>query len=72
LKTMGRPVSSGSVAYLDEANVKCVDVSEELLLMAKKNAEMIVEKIAQRNFKATPGKNCERCDQVPICRWKKF
>ena len=71
LKTMGRPVLSGSVAYLDEANVKGVDVSEELLLLAKKNAQIVVEKIAKRTFKANPGKNCERCDQVQICRWKK-
>jgi DNA helicase-2/ATP-dependent DNA helicase PcrA len=71
LKIMGRPVSSGSVAYLDEADVKEVDVSEEPLTEAKQNAEKVVERIAKRKFKATPGESCKRCDQKPICRWRK-
>ena len=71
LRIMGRPVSSGSVAYLDEAEVKEVDVSDQHLTEAKRNAEKTVEKIAKRKFKPNPGKSCERCDQSPICRWRK-
>ena len=71
LKTMGRPVSSGSVAYLDEAEVKGVDVSDQALTDAKQNAEKVVERITKGKFKPNPGKSCERCDQSPICRWRK-
>ena len=71
LKTMGRPVSSGSVAYLDEADVKPVDVSDECLTEAKQNAQKVVERISKRKFKATPGESCKRCDQSQICRWRK-
>jgi len=71
LKTMGRPVSSGSVAYLDDADVKSVDVSEECLTEAKQNAQKVVERITKRKFKATPGAPCKRCDQNQICRWRK-
>jgi DNA helicase-2/ATP-dependent DNA helicase PcrA len=70
LRTMGRPVSSGSVAYLDDAEIKQVDVSEQPLTEAKKNAQKVVESIAKRKFKPSPGKSCGRCDQSPICRWK--
>jgi CRISPR/Cas system-associated exonuclease Cas4 (RecB family) len=70
LKTMGRPVSSGSVAYLDEADVKPVDVSDPSLTVAKQNAQNVVENITKRKFKPTPGKSCERCDQNQICRWR--
>ena len=71
LKTMGRPVSSGSVAYLDDADVKPVDVSDKPLAEAKQNAQKVVEQITKRKFKPTPGKSCERCDQSQICRWRK-
>lgn len=71
LKTMGRPVSSGSVAYLDDADVKPVDVSEQRLAEAKHNAQKVVEQITKRKFKPNPGKSCERCDQSQICRWRK-
>jgi DNA helicase-2/ATP-dependent DNA helicase PcrA len=71
LKTMGRPVSSGSVAYLDDADVKPVDVSDKPLAEAKQNAQKVVERITKRKFKPNPGKSCERCDQSQICRWRK-
>ncbi|MGD0645845.1 MAG: ATP-dependent DNA helicase [Candidatus Bathyarchaeia archaeon] len=69
LKGMGRPVSSGSVAYLDESDVKPVDVSDRLLASAKQDAAEVVEKIAKGKFSPHSGKNCKRCDQSPICRW---
>ncbi|HML01868.1 MAG TPA: ATP-dependent DNA helicase [Candidatus Bathyarchaeia archaeon] len=71
LRTMGRPVSSGSVAYLDEAEIKQIDVSDKLLTEAKQNAQKVVERIAKRKFKPNPGESCDRCDQKPICRWRK-
>ena len=71
LRTLGKPVVAGSVAYLDEADVKDVKVSEELISEAKQNAGKVVERIANGEFEPTPGKSCERCDQSPICRWRK-
>jgi DNA helicase-2/ATP-dependent DNA helicase PcrA len=71
LKIMGRPVSGGSVAYLDDADVKPVDVSEQRLAEARHNAQKVVERIARREFTPAPGESCERCDQCEICRWRK-
>ena len=71
LKTMGRPISSGSVAYLDEAGIKPVDVSDKQLTEAKQKAGKVVEGVTKRKFKATPGEVCKRCDQNQICRWRK-
>ena len=71
LRSMGRPISSGSVAYLDEARVEPVDVSPRLLTEAKQNTENMIDKITQGKFKPTPGKSCKRCDQNTICRWRK-
>ncbi|MEM2130161.1 MAG: ATP-dependent DNA helicase, partial [Candidatus Bathyarchaeia archaeon] len=71
LRVMGRPVSRGSVAYLDDVDVKPVDVSEQRLAEAKHNAQMVVERIARREFTPAPGESCKRCDQSEICRWRK-
>ena len=72
LKTMGRPVSSGSVAYLNEAKVEPVKVTDKHLDEAKQNAQKVVEKITTRKFKPTPGKSCKRCDQKPNLQMEKI
>lgn len=71
LRKMGRPVSSGSVAYLEEPDVKSVDVSERRLAEAIHDAQKVVERIARREFTPSPGESCRRCDQSEICRWRK-
>jgi DNA helicase-2/ATP-dependent DNA helicase PcrA len=71
LRGMGRPVTSGSVAYLEEPDVKSVDVSNSLLVAEKGNAEKTVEGIMEGRFEPNPGESCERCDQKQICRWRK-
>ena len=70
LKSMGRPVTSGSVAYLDDPKVEQVDVCDKSLVLEKENAEETVGGIMEGKFKPKPGESCERCDQKPICRWK--
>jgi len=70
LKSLGRPVTSGSIAYLEEREVKMVDTSDQLLDDSKRFAEKMVEGIVNGNFEPKPGQNCSRCDQSPICRWK--
>jgi len=70
LKSLGRPIKSGSVAYLEEAKVEPVTIDESLLEGAKKSAGKTVESIMKGQFKPNPGeKTCERCDHHPICRW---
>jgi hypothetical protein len=68
---MGRPVTSGSVAYLDDPKVEPVDVCDKSLFLEKENAEETVGGIMEGKFKPKPGESCGRCDQKPICRWKK-
>jgi DNA helicase-2/ATP-dependent DNA helicase PcrA len=71
LKSMGRPVTSGSVAYLEDPNVKMVDVQESMLVKEKINAEETVVSIMGSMFEPNSGESCKRCDQKPICRWRK-
>jgi DNA helicase-2/ATP-dependent DNA helicase PcrA len=79
LKSMGRSVTGGSVAYLEEAKVMPVDVSEAALADEKRKAEEIVVRIMgeeqqspgnsfRTRFGPSFGSSCERCDQRPICR----
>lgn len=70
LKSLGRPVTVGSIAYLEEQSVEEVDISDHLLMSSKKLAENAVEGIAHGRFVPMPGPSCSRCDQKPICRWK--
>lgn len=70
LRSMGHPVTSGSVAYLEDPDVKMVDVQESKLTEEKKSAEETVTNIMGRKFDPNPGGSCSRCDQRPICRWR--
>ena len=71
LRSLGRPVTSGSVAYLETPEVKMVDVVASALKESRKLAEKTVENIMRRNFLPNPGDNCERCDQKQICKWRR-
>jgi DNA helicase-2/ATP-dependent DNA helicase PcrA len=71
LRSLGRPVTSGSVAYLETPEVKMVDVVDSLLNKSKKLAEQTVENIMRKNFSPNPGDNCKRCDQKQICKWRR-
>lgn len=70
LKSIGRPVTVGSIAYLEEQNIEEVDISDRLLINSEKLAENVVEGITNGRFAPRPGSSCNRCDQRPICRWK--
>lgn len=69
LKSLGRSIVSGSVAYLEKSDVKPVEVSEIALQREVTNAERVVNGIMKQKFSPQPGKPCLRCDQKPICRW---
>jgi DNA helicase-2/ATP-dependent DNA helicase PcrA len=69
LKSMGRNVRDGSVAYLSEPRIEPVGVDEDHLSKASKLADDTVENIVTRVFNPCDGGNCNRCDFVRICRW---
>jgi DNA helicase-2/ATP-dependent DNA helicase PcrA len=71
LKRMGRPVTAGSIAYLEGPEIRNVDVNEKALQECKNNAISLIEEIFNRNFKAKPSKFCGQCDYAEICKWKK-
>jgi DNA helicase-2/ATP-dependent DNA helicase PcrA len=70
LRNLGRPVTSGSSAYLEEPSVKSVDVGEVSLDDSRRLAEKTIEGIVKARFKPNPGEDCKRCDHRSICRWK--
>jgi DNA helicase-2/ATP-dependent DNA helicase PcrA len=70
LKRMGRPVTSGSVAYLEGAEIRPVEVKEEELQKSKDKAVNLIDGILNKDFRAKPGEFCGKCDYAGICRWK--
>ncbi|MDG6251650.1 PD-(D/E)XK nuclease family protein, partial [Methanocalculus sp.] len=71
LGVVGETVSRGSVAFLEEANVDAVDVSEQTVADTVGRVEEHIGQILAGEFPACPGKACERCDYQGICRWRK-
>jgi DNA helicase-2/ATP-dependent DNA helicase PcrA len=72
LNGIGKDVGRASVAYLEDADVRPVGVSEAEMRQAREMADRTVERIIGRDFVPTPGENsCRRCDHTRICRWRK-
>jgi len=73
LKSVGRKVSIGSIAFLSGETPKIVpvDVGEPHVEKAVKNAESVVASIRNKQFKANPGEHCGECDMRNICRWRR-
>ena len=67
---VGDTVSRGSVAFLDEAVVDEVDVTEPAIAGAVMRVEESINQILSGIFVACPGVACERCDYQNICRWR--
>jgi len=65
----GETVSKGSVAYLDDASLREVSVSESHLANAKETVERHISGIMTKEFKPLPGQHCLSCDYGSICRW---
>jgi len=66
---IGEQVCSGSIAFLEDANVIPVPVNEDMLTKAEKIAEKIITGIMNREFIPCPGDQCKACDYVRICRF---
>ena len=72
LRSMGRPIKSGSVAYLEDADVRNVTVSEAETSFARANAEEVVSGIVRGDFRPNRGERCTNCDQKSVCKWGVF
>lgn len=73
LKSVGRPVVGGSVAFLgsDGTKIMPVDVGVSHVEEAVKNAESVVASIRNKKFKPRRGEHCGDCDMRDICRWRR-
>jgi DNA helicase-2/ATP-dependent DNA helicase PcrA len=70
LSMIGEKVSRGSVAYLDDASLREVEVSDRQLAGAKEDAKRHIAGIMTKDFTPHPGQHCQSCDYGAICRWK--
>jgi len=70
LNMIGESVAKGSIAYLDNATLRDVEVKEGHIEEAQKTAERHVGGILNRDFKACSGSHCKSCDYGLICKWK--
>jgi DNA helicase-2/ATP-dependent DNA helicase PcrA len=70
LRSLGRPVTSGSIAFLENPEIRPVDVDDTLLAGVRKEAENTVDGITNRRFRPRPRESCKRCDHSTICRWR--
>jgi hypothetical protein len=58
------------VAFLEEAAVDTVDVTEQAVAESVARVEEDIGRILSGEFTACPGEVCERCDYQGICRWR--
>jgi len=70
LSMIGESVAKGSIAYLDDADLKDVEVKEHHIRKAQETAEKHIEGILNKNFGACSGKHCKSCDYGLICKWR--
>ncbi|NMC18729.1 MAG: ATP-dependent helicase [Chloroflexi bacterium] len=70
MSMIGEVVSKGSVAYLDDASLREVGVSDNDLVKAKEAAQRHIAGIITKDFTPQPGQHCQSCDYGAICRWK--
>jgi DNA helicase-2/ATP-dependent DNA helicase PcrA len=68
----GEAVSKGSVAYLDDASLQEVGVSDLHLTKAKEAAQRHIAGIITKDFTPCPGQHCQSCDYGAICRWNEI
>jgi len=70
LKILGSPVSSGTVAYIEDARVEKVPVSEWDICEVREQVEGLIDQIQKKMFPAKPGKQCDGCDYFQICKYR--
>ena len=71
LRMIGESVTLASLAYLDDAHISQVNLTENDLEDARQKAEKHIAGIMERRFDATPGEPCKECDYQLICKYAK-
>lgn len=71
LAKLGKPADRASLAYLEEGEVREVDVGNGSLEKALAVTQSCIQGIKERKYTAAPGSFCGDCDQGTICRWRK-
>ncbi|WP_460372613.1 UvrD-helicase domain-containing protein [Methanocalculus sp. MC3] len=70
LSVLGETVSHGSVAFLEEAVVNDVEVTDQTINDTVKRVENHINHIISGDFTPCPGAVCSECDYKVICRWQ--
>ena len=70
LCVVGETVSRGSVAFLEEAAVDSVDVTEQAVAESVARVEEDIRTDSLGRLRGMSGTVCERCDYQGICRWR--
>jgi DNA helicase-2/ATP-dependent DNA helicase PcrA len=68
LRMVGEPITKASIAYLDDARVNTVGITENDIEKARQLTESYVSGIMNRCFEAKPGEHCKECDYHLICK----
>lgn len=70
LRLLGKRVSSGGVAYIEDARVDPVPVQKHEVAEVRETVEGLIDQIQEKKFPGRPGKQCSRCDYFQICRFR--
>lgn len=70
LGVLGETVSHGSVAFLEEAVVNDVEVTDQTINDTVKRVENHINHIISGDFAPCSGAVCLECDYKVICRWQ--
>jgi DNA helicase II / ATP-dependent DNA helicase PcrA len=65
----GLDVRAAYVHDLKHADRQTVDVSPGAIEATETLVETTVDDLRKRNFRASPGRACKRCDLKKLCRW---
>jgi DNA helicase II / ATP-dependent DNA helicase PcrA len=65
----GLDVRAAYVHDLKHADRQTVDVSPGAIEATETLVETTVDELRRRNFRASPGRACKRCDMKKLCRW---
>jgi len=70
LRLLGKSVSSGGVAYIEDARVDPVPVQTHEIDGVREIVEGLIDQIQEKKFQGKPGKQCGGCDYFQICRFR--
>ena len=71
LTMLGDTVTRGLIAYLEDASIADVSMSNHDLESAEGYAGVHIDGIKQRKFHPCPGDSCSQCNYGNICKWRR-